>query len=436
MIIEVKNFGKIKSAKINVEDYTIFVGNNNSGKTYLMQLIYEVINALASGLTANYAEPIFTIDSLELENVINRWLGENKEKIVLNVFKKKISIDSLKLHFNITKSFSVKKMTSDEYFSKFGDDSFFTRENKDRFDCLFAICQDEKEKSFYFGDSKYFTKKRMQDEMLRYAARSVMNHQKARICIFLPASRSGLMIARPFIFANEVNRNIERHFSDDNNSENEFGLTQPVYDFLRFLQIHKTSEKASEKRSSLISFINENIINGKLKKSENETFYQPVGSDAWLPPSITSSMVNEISPIMQIITSVRDVDYIFYDEIETCQHPTIQIQMARLLNRLVNVGYKMIVSTHSDTMAAAMSNFIALSFAPNAKQKAVQLGYDEKDLLQKDRVHAYQFQNDGDGTVVREIEKYNNLGMGFDFTLFSQATNRVWNDAKVIYGEQ
>ena len=42
----VKGFGKIREAKIDISNFTVFVGNNNSGKTYMMQLIYGVLNRL------------------------------------------------------------------------------------------------------------------------------------------------------------------------------------------------------------------------------------------------------------------------------------------------------------------------------------------------------------------------------------------------------
>ena len=41
--INVKNFGKIKEARVNIGNFTVFVGNNNSGKTQLMELIYGII---------------------------------------------------------------------------------------------------------------------------------------------------------------------------------------------------------------------------------------------------------------------------------------------------------------------------------------------------------------------------------------------------------
>ena len=46
MIIHIKNFGKIDSADIDLSSLVIFVGENNSGKTYVMQLIYGLIDLL------------------------------------------------------------------------------------------------------------------------------------------------------------------------------------------------------------------------------------------------------------------------------------------------------------------------------------------------------------------------------------------------------
>ena len=40
IIIHITNFGKIEKADIELGKFIVFVGENNSGKTYLMQLIY------------------------------------------------------------------------------------------------------------------------------------------------------------------------------------------------------------------------------------------------------------------------------------------------------------------------------------------------------------------------------------------------------------
>ena len=38
--VHVKNFGKIEDASVEVAPLTLFVGDNNSGKSYMMTLIY------------------------------------------------------------------------------------------------------------------------------------------------------------------------------------------------------------------------------------------------------------------------------------------------------------------------------------------------------------------------------------------------------------
>ena len=42
--IKVKNLGKISTAEIAISPMTLFVGDNNSGKSYLMTLLYTLLN--------------------------------------------------------------------------------------------------------------------------------------------------------------------------------------------------------------------------------------------------------------------------------------------------------------------------------------------------------------------------------------------------------
>ena len=42
--LNVSGYGKIKSAEIEVKPLTLFVGDNNSGKSYLMSLLWGIQN--------------------------------------------------------------------------------------------------------------------------------------------------------------------------------------------------------------------------------------------------------------------------------------------------------------------------------------------------------------------------------------------------------
>ena len=53
-ILPIRNFGKIKQADIDLQEFVLFVGDNNSGKTYIMQLIYGIFNYIAK---TNFKKP-------------------------------------------------------------------------------------------------------------------------------------------------------------------------------------------------------------------------------------------------------------------------------------------------------------------------------------------------------------------------------------------
>lgn len=255
--------------------------------------------------------------------------------------------------------------------------------------------------------------------------------------IYLPASRSGIMLLYANYLSNDNKRDgidgVEIETGNDTDKENEYGLTQPVYDFLMFLLKHKTSEMISDNNKALIEFINQNIINGRLEKVGNTVRYVPGESEKSIPIFLSSSLVSELAPIYQILSGIQRFKYIMYDEIETCQHPTKQLQLARLLIRMVNSGYRLIVSTHSDTMASAINNLITLSLKNKRGELLDRLGYEAEDLINADCIRAYQFLINKEGrTVVKEVPGYFSIGVGFDFDIFNKTNDKIYQDALAL----
>ncbi|MBE8182050.1 MAG: AAA family ATPase [Candidatus Portiera sp.] len=52
--VEVTNFGKIKQAKIKINDLTVFAGTNNTGKSYVSRLLYSIFSAITSNPEIDY----------------------------------------------------------------------------------------------------------------------------------------------------------------------------------------------------------------------------------------------------------------------------------------------------------------------------------------------------------------------------------------------
>ena len=452
MIIHVRNFGKIESADIDLSDLVVFVGENNSGKTYLMQLIYglfsffysinsDEIIKLFSELKDENEHIIIQNDNFEFYNsfqiALNNYIDQNKNFIIESVFHtNSLTIDSLSIEFDpLSDVFSL------NYDGKVEKNEGYSRR--------YSIHKNDKPLSrIGFGESipQEFIDRVIVRELtavllseltgLLINANSRRRDEKS--FIYLPASRSGIMLLYANYLSNDEKSNdLENEIFTESNinkgTENEYGLTEPVYNFLMFLLKHKNSEIATEQHKEIISFIDNNIINGHLEKIGNTMRYKPQSSDQSIPIYLSSSLVSELAPVYQIISGIQRFNYIMYDEIETCQHPTKQLQLARLLVRMVNAGCKMIVSTHSDTMAAAVNNLITLSSKKNKTELMDKLGYEEDDILQDFNVKAYQFIIGNNGkTKVVEVQSHFSIGIGFDFDLFNVTNNKIYQDAKAL----
>lgn len=458
MIIHIQNFGKIESASIDISNFSIFVGENNSGKSYVMQLIYGVICCLfyddkfkTSLSEFNFVkiskEPMTICSSdtdflLKFQSFINNYLEENKENIVREIFHtNKLPIEKLSIELNPLEYDYTVTLEKASQMVDAEDNSYF-------------ICKitrsDNKIQGFRFHEDfpkkliTYFIMQELLSLILSdNIGISLSNQRKTenKSIIYLPASRSGIMLLYANYLANDNKNNVEKHSdiiyeNNDSEFENEYGLTEPVYNFLMFLLKHKDSELASESNQNILSFINENIINGSLSKVGNSMVYKPKDSKQVIPIFLSSSLVSELAPICQVLSGITRQNIILYDEIDTCQHPTKQLQLARLLIRMVNAGYKMIVSTHSDTMVAAINNLITMSFKSNNHKIASKLGYNEDDILNNPNVHAYQFIVNHGKTKVEEIPNNFSLGIGYDFTLFNKTNEKIYQDAKYLVEEE
>ena len=466
MIIHIRNFGKIESADIDFGNLTIFVGENNSGKTYIMQLIYglinffstkefndflgnfkwkynseEIIREILESNDEDISKNILEIKADDrnfynnFQNALNDFISRNKEKIVEKTFNtRNLSIGSLSIEFGkIVDDLTIQCTKNLKNTSKAKISFHFNKSvNHTITSILFA--QNNQYKSM-----NSIVKKSILTIILLMSF-GINQYQLTDLPIlYLPASRSGLMLLYTNFLAEYnddktfQNDDVVYQVNDGQTSENRYGLTEPIYDFLMFMLKHKTSEMISDKDREIISFINENIINGTMEKTGTTMRYKPALSEHSLPIYLSSSLVSELSPIYQILSGIQKYTFILYDEIETCQHPTKQLQLARLLVRMVNAGYRMVVSTHSDTMAAAINNLITISFKEKKDELMSKLGYEKEDMLESANVKAYQFIIGKDGkTKVEEVKSHFSVGVGFDFDIFNYANDKIYQDAVEI----
>lgn len=455
--INVKNFGKISEARVNISNFTVFVGNNNSGKTQLMELIYAIIKRLSLMTPKIELSKIEGIDAFcirereikLLNESVNVYLKEEIHQIIENTFNASIPIEEISVEFEDIDIWYEDYLLTDrtiEYLltQKNFDEKILTEFilRKDTFYGAMRVKYVGTEIKSMEVTNRFSNKI---PKELAYSIEvgsilgEIMGGESPVLSniLFLPASRMGLMLLYKHYFGSDDDK--QKMILEKN--QNSKGITQPVLDFLSFLLKHSYTEKVAKTNSGIINFISNNLIDGTINERGDVTTYTPNDHKEEIPIFVSSSMVNEVVPIIKALTDSDKINYIFYDEVETSLHPLKQIEMVKLLNRLNNKGVRLIVSTHSDTMATKINNLLLLSYSnedfetlqSNLKNKGVHV--EKEDLLISQNIHVYQFINDGKGhSRVEELEFKKVPYTGYDFSLFNDSTYNLFEEAKVAVG--
>lgn len=456
--ISVKNFGKIKEARINISSFTVFVGNNNSGKTQLMELIYAVIkhtSALAPDIETSRISDIdaFFMGTREIGQLnewVNAYLADHIDEIIESTFNASISIDEIMVEFEGADSgYEIYFLTDKtiEYLSEEGlitqDELMKTLLDQERYynSLILRKTGDRRER---YRQRRGFSKGIPLEVARQLEIGSILakimggDSPLSSNVLFLPASRMGLMLLYKHYFGS-TGREQEEMIQDRN--QNSKGMTKPVLDFLSFLLTYNYTERTAKKNEELTDFIFHHLIDGKISEKGEVTVYTPNDQNKEIPIFVASSMVNEVVPVVKALTDSEQVDFIFYDEVETSMHPLKQIEMVKLLNRLHNKGFRLIVSTHSDTMATKINNLLLLSQADldlEATKAVLEkngITLTKEDLLNAADIHVYQFLNGAQGkSIVEELEFRKVPCTGYDFSLFNDSTTRLFEEAKVAMG--
>lgn len=448
--IGVENFAKIESAKVCINNYTILVGPNNSGKTFLMQLVQGISNKLAylvdgtlmNSLLVNETEGCseYSINSANITEIvshINAKLELEKEKIVKEIFGKDIPIEKLYVDilleegtvyslsfFDLSKKDALKNVT--EKFEPMSVDFFSKLETG-------VLCAVRK------GNSDEPQMKTMSlqgifsnDEVRLF--KSVLNSIVESQSLFLPASRTGLLLLYREFFANKTDNEISFTVKENElveKKENYANLTKPLYEFLRFLQTYSEREEKREQFKEELSFFEEYLIEGHVSIDKQGILsYNSKDENNRVPMYLASSMIKEVTPFVLAITSQYSYDRLVVDEVEASLHPQKQLELVRFLNRLNNRGMQLIVSTHSDTFVSKVNNLYILSelVKKNGYEILEQFGLEKEDLISPEKLFVYEFVKQSNGkSIVKEI--IGNERMGYQFDLFTASALHLYEEA-------
>ena len=165
-----------------------------------------------------------------------------------------------------------------------------------------------------------------------------------------------------------------------------------------------------KKNSEFYEFATElenELLHGKVQiTSEGELqFKSDKAPKKLLPIHMTASIIKSLSSLVVYLKHIASKnDLIIIDEPEINLHPDNQILLVRLFARLINKGFRLLISTHSDYVVRELNNIIMLS---SDKQEVNSLrekfGYKTEESISKDDIAVYYFNYPSKGRNIKQV---------------------------------
>jgi hypothetical protein len=403
--LETKNLGRIRSGRVKLAPLTLLVGKNNTGKSYLATLMWSL-----SSLTQLFSK----VSDLEgrpqwFQDFIRTKPSERVSKIDITPEQMEEVVADVNETFRVAGSAFLSRMFA---FDGFGSTEVRLKPAKPlqiTIEIQFPTAGLErgmqnvsfKSETFEYafsypqrllGDNAGM---RVYNELIKIAIFGELT-PKYRTALYIPAARTGLMLALPALIASR--------FSSDEEVPADAQLPRPLESFLNRMIFPLRAQ------NSISSWLMNSIGDGSIEATDGTEvpsyFYVPNNSDAKLPLHVTSSMVTELVPFIVALRTGNAKRHLIFEEPEAHLHLSAQREMARAIIRLVRSGTPVTVTTHSDTFVQQLNNLIRLADHPKRDDLLKQLGYEDSDTLDRSSVAAYEFCQTETGTLVKELKHH------------------------------
>jgi predicted ATPase len=416
MKIKVKNLGILKQAEFELGDLTIICGENNTGKTYTTYALFgflhtwktfrrmkidegKVKDLMTKGITS-----INITDFVEkIQDFVDQGCQEYTQELA-NIFatnKEKFQESSFQVIIEEKDIFQIKNNIQTTKFKQtyaLSNGSFviFDKKSPESNDLIITL---DKGGLFYemSDDNTIFD--------LNFTTSSFAEKKIFSTIFPLPfiisSERTGAAT-----FLKELNfarsKLLEQMSRADSNSDLRGMLSNAYEDYALPIKTNLDFLEHLSSISKYNSFIVEDhpdildsfadIIGGKYTITENDLlYYEPKGKRLTLKMGESSSAVRSLLDLgFYLRHQAQPGDLLIIDEPELNLHPENQRRVARLLARLVNLGIKVFITTHSDYIIKELNTLIMLNHdKPHLKRIAEVEGYQQNEFLNADQIKVY-----------------------------------------------
>jgi hypothetical protein len=404
--LEINRLGKVEHASIEMAPLLILVGKNNTGKSYVATLIWAL---------SNLGSLLSTEKAVETRP---QWFNDFAKKAISDKHEVSIEVSPLMAqeaiaHLNqMIKSDGQDFLSKTFSFSSFEESTIRLLPNDEREPISVTSGPDESQPGRYV---RYLIKQGSDTFTRRYLSLARFNREgrinrlygdllgaalfggdwnKFRLPIYIPAARTGLMLAYRALVSQSL---------DPENDQAAPLLPRPLTSFLQELTAPKRRSSANQ---DILRWIYDEVIDGSIEATDEsevpEFVYKPAGSSLVLPLHAASSMITELAPFVLALQN-SGTRHLIFEEPEAHLHLSAQRAMARVIARLLTKGVAITLTTHSDTFIQQINNLMLLHSSPKQQQLMAEFGYEAEELVDPLNVRAYEFCEAHGRTVVKEL---------------------------------
>ena len=405
LTVRLKNIGILKRAEFSLGELTLICGENNTGKTYAAYTLYGFLqswrNLIRIPVSDHQVHTLLTDGYLNIElaqyvkkadQILAEACKRYSEQVHSVFAASKDEFANCEFHIEPSTIHIPKRGVLDRIISH--NEQFLISSRKERNgELIFTLTIGGQE-------GKKIDPILAKDRMSSIINRVVFSNCFPRNLI-LSVERTGVTVFQKELdFAR--NRLLEEMTRVDQNDDLRELLLKsykdypwPVRDNINFtrrlgdITINK-SFIAKEHPEILDDFTD--IVGGTYAITQNDLlYYIPKGTRQNLTIDESSSAVRSLLDLnFYLHCAAEKGDLLMIDEPELSLHPENQRRIARLFARLVNLGIKIFITTHSDYIVKELNTLIMLNHdKPHLKRIAEENGYQDNELINADQVKLY-----------------------------------------------
>ena len=436
--LEIENFGPIKDARIEVAPLTVFVGPNNSGKTYASLAIHSFKNLLSKLNTSN-KDLQKDISFLASESLLKNIPDDEFEPFNIkftDYVNSKPTLNSEPLRIPISEFNPVYKYgiglvyaslveeNMQELFEtelneliRFNQESFNLSYNDIELTYNETISLKNLPKNFKIElgnlEGKLFGCKINANEVSININYMLLNNifdgnLKAEEIFLLFYSQLSRAVFNAYfnekshyipVGKTEISKNLSLFLSKNLDDEFTFSNTQKRF-AQKLLEINK-SRKNGYFYDLACEFEHE-LFDGEIFIKDDDSplkdIYYKRDDGLKIPLSQASSSISEMTPLILYLKYIlKENDTLIIEEPEAHLHPKNQRILVKYFILAINMGLNIIMTTHSDYIIEQLNNYIRLG---NVKDEFFENNenYSKNQIMDLEKIKLYHFKQSEDYT--------------------------------------